>query len=49
MLLIDEEATLAAIPDLLPPDREVRRQALDRAPPRIERRRRHDRRSGAKT
>ena len=26
MLLIDEEATLAAIPDLLPPDREVRRQ-----------------------
>ena len=28
MLLIDEEATLAAIPDLLPPDREVRRKAL---------------------
>ena len=27
MLLIDQEATLAAIPDLLPPDREARRQA----------------------
>ena len=31
MLLVDEEATLAAIPDLLPPDREVRRQALPRS------------------
>ena len=28
MLLIDQEATLAAIPDLLPPDRELRRKAL---------------------
>lgn len=28
MLLIDEEATLAAIPDLLPSDREVRRNAF---------------------
>ena len=28
MLLIDQEATLAAIPDLLPRDREVRRKAF---------------------
>jgi hypothetical protein len=28
MLLIDEDATLAAIPDLLPSDQQVRRRAL---------------------
>jgi hypothetical protein len=32
MLLIDEEATLAAIPDLLPPDKELRRKAFAELP-----------------
>ena len=47
MLLIDQEATLAAIPDLLPRDREVRRKGLRGAAPRVERGRRRRRRSGA--
>ena len=47
MLLIDQEATLAAIPDLLPRDHEVRRKGLRGASPRVERCWRHHGRSGA--